>query len=313
VSSGEPVRVAVVGAGRMGRTHLTALAGSAQVKTTAVVEPVQPVREELAAEGLRTYEHLDELLAAGGVEAVLIAAPTDLHAELVACVAAAGLPILCEKPCGLRPEETAGAMRAAADAGVLLQIGYWRRFVPELIALREQLLRGALGELSVISCWQWDAHPPAQAFRVRSGGILLDMGVHEFDQIRWLTGSEIEDVHALPAAATWDPPIAEDPESVVALARLSGGAVATVSLGRRFPHGDCCWLELMGTDGYARKAFMWGEEGTRVFHGALVAQADAFAAAVRGEPQRGATGQDALRAIETAEHAAQSLAVVTER
>jgi myo-inositol 2-dehydrogenase / D-chiro-inositol 1-dehydrogenase len=308
VSSRDPVRVAIVGAGRMGRTHLAALAGSSEVNVAAVVEPVERVRDEVAAGGIGAYATLDALLAAGDVEAVLIAAPTDLHAELVAQVAAAGLPILCEKPCGLRPDETAEAIRAAADADVVLQIGYWRRFVPELGARRQQLVEGALGELSTISCWQWDAHPPAPSFRVRSGGILLDMGVHEFDQIRWLTGQEIEDVQALPAAATWDAAIVGDPESIVALARLSDGAVATVSLGRRFPHGDCCWLELMGTDGYERKLFMWGEDGVHVFHEALVAQADAFAAAVRGEPQRGATGEDALRAIEAADRAAQSVA-----
>lgn len=309
MSSGEPVRVAIVGAGRMGRTHLAVLVGSTEVRATAVVEPVEAVRDELAASGIRAFAGLEELIAAGGVDAVVIAAPTDLHAELVAQVAAAGLPVLCEKPCGLRPEETAEAMRAAAEAGVVLQIGYWRRFVPELVALREQVVGGEFGELSVISCWQWDAQPPPSSFRARSGGILLDMGVHEFDQIRWLTGREIDDVHALAATAMWDAPVAGDPESVVALARLSGGAVATVSLGRRFPHGDCCWLELMGTDGYARRTFMWGDDGLRVFHDALVAQADAFAAAVRGAAQQGATGEDALRAIEAADRAAQTLAV----
>ena len=294
----------------MGRTHLRALSGSRDVRVTGVVEPVAAVRDELTATGLRTFATLDELVAAGDVDAALIAAPTDLHVELVRRVASAGLAILCEKPCGLRPEETAAAMRAAEDAGVLLQIGYWRRFVPELVRLREQLSGGGFGELSVIACWQWDAHPPAPSFRRRSGGILLDMGVHEFDQIRWLTGQEIEEVHALPAAATSEEPVEGDPESIAVLAGLSDGAVATVSLGRRFPEGDCCWLELMGTEGHIRSLFMWGEEGARVFDDALVAQAEAFAAAVRGEAQRGATGEDALRAIEAADRATHALGVV---
>ncbi len=309
MTSGEPVRVAVVGAGRMGRTHLRALAAARGADPAAVVEPVASVREELAAAGLRTHANVEELLAAGGADAALIAAPTDLHVELVAELAASGLPLLCEKPCGLRPGETAEAMRAAGAAGVTLQIGYWRRFVPELVELRAKVVARKLGELSAISCWQWDARPPAASFRARSGGILLDMGVHEFDQIRWLTGQEIEEVHALPASATSEEPVPGDPESVAVLARLSEGAVATVSLGRRFPHGDCCWLELMGIDGHARSLFMWGEAGTQVFHDALVAQAEAFAAAVRGEPQLGATGEDALQAIEAADRAVQSLSV----
>ena len=313
MASGDPVRLAVVGAGRMGRTHLRALSGSRDVQVTGVVEPVSAVRDGLTATGLRTYSTLDELIEAGGVDAALVAAPTDLHVDLVRRIAAAGLPILCEKPCGLRPEDGAEAMRAAEDAGVVLQIGYWRRFVPELVRLREQLMGGRFGDLSLISCWQWDAQPPAPSFRRRSGGLVLDMGVHEFDQIRWLTGQELEEVHALPAAATSDEPVAGDPESVALLARLSAGAVATVSLGRRFPHGDCCWIELMGTADYARSLFIWGEDGIGVFHDALVAQADAFAATLRGEPQRGATGDDGLRAIEAADRAMHSLAAVASR
>ena len=74
-----------------------------------------------------------------------------------------------------------------------------------------------------------------------------------------------------------------------------------------FPHGDCCWVELMGTEGHARELFMWGDAGERVFEDALVAQAEAFADTVRGVPQRGATGEDAVRAIEAAERATRSL------
>jgi myo-inositol 2-dehydrogenase/D-chiro-inositol 1-dehydrogenase len=102
VKSGDQVRVAVVGAARMGRSHLRAFAGTRGAAPAAVVEPVTSVREELAAAGLRTYANVEELLAAGGADAALIAAPTDLHVELVAEPAAAGLPILSEKPCGLR-------------------------------------------------------------------------------------------------------------------------------------------------------------------------------------------------------------------
>jgi len=103
VTSGDQVRVAVVGAGRMERIHLRALAAARGAAPAAVAEPVASVREELAAAGLRTHANVEELLAAGGADAALIAAPTDLHVELVAELAAAGLPILCEKPCGLRP------------------------------------------------------------------------------------------------------------------------------------------------------------------------------------------------------------------
>jgi myo-inositol 2-dehydrogenase / D-chiro-inositol 1-dehydrogenase len=302
MASRSPVRVAVVGAGRMGRTHLAALADAGGIETTAIVEPVDAIRAQLEGSGKRLFASVEELLEAGDIDAVLIAAPTDLHRELVRRFAAARLPVLCEKPCGLGAEETKGTVAMATDAGIVLQIGYWRRFVPALRVLRDRLAAGELGEPLAIGCWQWDGEPPAASFRERSGGILLDMGVHEFDQIRWLTGSELGDVVAVGGGQAEG-----DLDTASAIARLLPDGVASVSLGRMFPHGDCCWVEVMGTRGHVRELFMWGEDGKAVFHHALVAQAEAFAAAVGGGMQEGATGEDAVRAIEAAERATQSL------
>jgi myo-inositol 2-dehydrogenase/D-chiro-inositol 1-dehydrogenase len=312
VVSDRPVRVGLIGAGRMGRAHLKAMADARNVQTAAVVEPVERIREELAALGIRTFADVDALLEAGDVDAVIVAAPTDLHLELVTALARAGLPTLCEKPCGLRSEETAEAVRIAADAGIVLQIGYWRRFVPALVGLRERIAAGALGEPAQIWSWQWDERPPTAAFRARSGGILLDMGVHEFDQIRWLTGQELGDITAIAATVTSEAAVPGDPESVAAVVELSGGAVATVSVGRRLSVCEGCWVEVVGTEGHAREVFVWGDDGPGVIHAAVVAQLEAFVAAVGGAPQQGATGEDALRAIETAERAARSLAVGAE-
>ena len=313
MTTGGPVRLAVLGAGRMGRAHLAALAEARAAVTAAVVEPVPAIREELAAVGIRTYGAVDELLDHGDVDAALVAAPTDLHLELIATLASAGLPILCEKPCGLRAEDTAEAVRIAEDAGVVLQVGYWRRFVPALIELQRRIAAGDVGEPAQVWCWQWDERPPSAAFRARSGGILLDMGVHEFDQIRWLTGQEILDVSAVAATVVSETAVEGDPESVAAVARLSGGAVATISLGRRLSTGEGCWVEVVGTVGHARTMFVWGEGGFGVIHCALVEQIEAFASAVRGGSPGGATGEDALRAIEAAERASQSLGVAAAR
>jgi len=253
------------------------------------------------------YADVQELLAAGGFDAVLVAAPTDLHRDLVATFAEARVSILCEKPCGLTAAETRASTNVVADAGVVLQIGYWRRFVPELVELRERLVAGALGALSLIQCWQWDEQPPSPAFRSRSGGILIDMGVHEFDQIRWLTGQEFEEIAAMASAVAVGAPVPGDPDTVQAQAGLSGGAIATVSLGRRFPPGDSCWVEVMGTDGHTRSEFMSGPDGDAVFLGALISQIEAFVIAARGGEQRGATGADAVHAIDAAERAAATL------
>ena len=304
----EPIRIALVGAGRMGQVHLGALRQSDAIELAGVVEPVARTRAELAVRGVPTYSTVDELLERDRPEGVLIAAPSDQHPALVARFAAAGVPMLCEKPLGIRAEQSLAAARAAAEAGVLLQVGYWRRFVPELRALRERIRAGELGEISQLSCMQWDEQPPSEQFRAHSGGIAVDMGVHEFDQTRWLLGQEFEwmaAAHAGPNSEARDP---ADPDSATLLAQLSSGASATISLGRRFPHADSCWLEVWGTDGYERVTFMWDTAGDEVFRQSMQRQAEAFARALRGAECEGADGADAYAALSAAELAAAALA-----
>jgi myo-inositol 2-dehydrogenase / D-chiro-inositol 1-dehydrogenase len=303
--SADLVRVALVGAGRMGRTHLEALEHADGLGIAGVVEPVASLRESLSKRGYRTFPDASALLHAGGVDAVLIAAPSDLHLELVRRFAAAGLPILCEKPVGVGAEEAIEAAAAVERAGVLMQVGYWRRFVPELCALRARIAAGELGEIYQVSCLQWDAAPPSDGFRAHSGGIAVDMAVHEFDQTRWLTGQEVAWLTATRGAG--GEAAGRDPDVAVILAQLSGGAAATVSLGRTFPHGDCCWIEVFGSAGYERLEFIWGEPGDAVFRAALVAQVEAFAAAVRGAAPVGAGANDAIAALTAAELAGDAL------
>jgi myo-inositol 2-dehydrogenase/D-chiro-inositol 1-dehydrogenase len=267
----------------MGSTHLRALTGTS-LEVVAVVDPVAPGA---------THTDVEQLLDDGGFDGVLVAAPTDLHVALVERFAAAGVPVLCEKPCGPTSGDARRAAHAAAGAGTVLQVGYWRRFVPALAELRERIAAGELGAILALGCWQWDGEPPPTQFRARSGGILVDMGVHELDQIRWLTGAEIVELATAPDSL--------DPDALQGVGRLSSGASATVSLGRWFPHGDCCWVEVMGTHGHVRSEFVWGPAGEQVFLGALAAQAEAFAEAVAGGEQRGATGEDAVRALEAVE------------
>jgi len=292
----------------MGRVHLGALRHSPRIELAGVVEPVARTRAELAVQGIPAYATVDDLLQRNPPEGVLVAAPSDQHEALVATFAAAGIPMLCEKPLGIRAEQSLEAMRSAAEAGVLLQVGYWRRFVPELRALRERIRAGELGEISQLSCMQWDEQPPSEQFRAHSGGIAVDMGVHEFDQTRWLLGQEFEWIAAAPAGRSAEPRDPADPDCATFLGQLSGGASATISLGRRFPHADSCWLEVWGTDGYERLTFMWDTAGDDVFRESMERQAEAFARAIRGGEREGADGADALAALSVAELAAASLA-----
>jgi myo-inositol 2-dehydrogenase/D-chiro-inositol 1-dehydrogenase len=304
------VRLALVGAGRMGATHIEAIGDAAGVTLTAVIDPSEAARARAndIAGGVATFIDLDAAIDAGPIDAVLIAAPSTLHLGLVTACAQRGLAMLCEKPCGTTVAEIDAAAAVTTAAGVLLQIGYWRRYVPELIELRETIAAGGLGEISLLSCWQWDAGPGSPEFRAASGGIAIDMGVHEFDQARWLTGQELGTPSMTASSVTSVAPVPGDVESAEVLVALSGGAVAFISLGRHFPHGDCVWVEVMGTRGHARHDVLWGEAGDAVFRAALRAQVEDFARQVRtGEPGSGASASDARAALAAAEQAQQTL------
>ncbi len=300
-------RIALVGAGRMGQVHLAALQSSEELTVAGVVEPATAIWEQLEAGGVSVHGSVQELLDSTPLDAVLIAAPTDQHPDLVATFAAAGVPMLCEKPVGVTPEDAERATRAAADAGVLLQVGYWRRFVPELRALRERIAAGELGDISLLSCMQWDSGLPSEQFRAHAGGIVVDMGVHEIDQARWLLGAEFDAIAAVPAGPSTQPRPASDPDSAVLLATTSTGAAVTISLGRQFPHSDSCWIEIWGTRGYERIPFMWDADGEEVFRRSMRLQAEAFARAVRGGACEGAQAADAIAAQVVAARAATAL------
>ena len=303
--SEEPFRIALIGAGRMGQTHLAALGRSERVMVTAIVEPVDRTRAELAVRGYRTHADVASLLDAGEFDGVLIAAPTDQHLSLVETLAGAGVPVLCEKPVGTRAADAVAAAAAVERAGVVFQVGYWRRFVPELTALRARIAAGGLGEILQLSCLQWDAAPPSAQFRAHSGGIAVDMAVHELDQARWLTGQDFSSVAAMAGGA--GDRLGSDPDVAAIVVRMSGGTLLTVSVGRIFPPGDCCWVEAFGTAGYERIPFLWGAPGDEVFHAALAAQAEAFADAARGGRRAGAGAADAVAALTAAELAADAL------
>ncbi len=301
---GASFRLGLVGAGRMGQTHLRALKESSDVRIVAVAEPVDALRDSaVTAFGLTGYASVEDLLGAGGIDGVLIVTPSDTHVEVIRSAAKAKLPILCEKPCGISAVDTKMAQRFVTEAGVALQIAYWRRFVPQLQTIRTRIANGELGDVLSISCLQWDGEPPSAAFRARSGGIFVDMGVHEFDQARWLTGSNFTHLAASASKTITDCDVSDDPDSVQVLAELASGSTAFVSLGRHYAGGDMASVEVFGTGDHVLETFLRPEDGEATQLEALRRQASAFATYARGGACEGATVDDAIAALEAATNA----------
>ena len=300
-----PFRLGLAGAGRMGRTHLRALVGSERVAVTAIAEMSAAARSAVAAPGVTLHASVTEMLDAAAADGVLIAAPTDQHGAIIAEVAARGLPMLCEKPCGLTAAAARASAAAAAAAGVPLQVAYWRRFVPGLRRLHDRIVAGELGVIHLVTCYQWDEQPPSAAFRAHSGGIAIDMGVHEFDQLRWLTGQDISRLAVVTSGRA--PDGIADVDGAQAVASLSGGGCGFISLGRYYPAGDAVWAEVFGTRGSERCDVIDPAEGERAQLEALRRQAESFAEFAAGAACAGATAQDAIAALTAAEQVAAAM------
>lgn len=291
----------------MGSFHARTLVGSASIEVIAVTDQNAAAAIEVAAEiGAAAIGSLDELLERRDVAAWLIATPTLTHGDVVRATLDGGLHVLCEKPLSLDATESVELGRLAADRGLVLQVGFWRRFSPPWVSARELIQRGAIGRPLLVRLAQWDADPPPATFcdPAVSGGLAIDCGVHEFDLVEWLTGLGIERVtaHGLPLV---DEAIGAvgDVDNLLAILELEGGAIATVDLTRNCRYGDDVRTEILGADGAifvdllprgrTRLAtatgieVVPGSETADAFAAGVALQAEAFAAAVQ-------TGFDAI-------------------
>jgi myo-inositol 2-dehydrogenase / D-chiro-inositol 1-dehydrogenase len=284
----------------MGRTHLRALKDSTEVTVVAVTEPVEAAAAQLGEQGLAVYPTAEEMFAGSELDGVLIAVPTPQHIDTARKALDAGLPVLCEKPFGLVPEEARETGKLADDRGLALQIAYWRRFVPELVSLRNDLADGKYGNAHLLVCSQWDEAPPPVAFRQDSGGIYIDMGVHEIDEMLWLLGQDVAEVKAQVFPTTEDPLAQNDVDSTQALVMLSGGTSAALSLGRFYEGGDVVSVALFGSKGHTRFDVVSPETGEAPQLQALKLQAEAFARHASGAAPEGTTAEEAARVLEMA-------------
>lgn len=299
----DPVRLALVGLGRMGTVHAKALAALGEVTVVAVADTSSGA---LAAAALlfpaaRLLAEPADALDVDGVEACLLATPTPLHPAQVRAAIAAGLHVLCEKPLSLDPEQSLEIHEAATRAGRILQVGFWRRYAPPWRSAKEALDSGRIGSPLYLRFSQWDADPPPASFcdPAVSGGLAIDCGVHEYDLAEWLSGRRVVRVRAYAAPVVDRSLVAVgDVDNLVAVLELDGGAITTVDLSRNCRYGDDVRSEILGSNGAllidllpSGRARLGTSEGMIDLEGVgvddviatgVANQAAAFVAAIRG-------------------------------
>jgi len=251
---GSPIGVAVVGLGRMGKLHgaeVAARAGRARLVAACDPSPAALADAERRW-GVRGFRQLADLFAGVAPDALVIATPARERGPLIAEAAARGIPIFCEKPLALTLEDARLAARAVESRGVLFQIGFQRRFDRAYLAARRQLEEGAIGDPIAFKAVARDAWElDLEYARVdASGGLLVDMAIHDFDLARWLMGSEVERAAAEGTSLLF-PELRSvgDLDSAVCNLTFRSGAIGNVEASRTGTYGYDIRTEVVGTRG----------------------------------------------------------------
>jgi myo-inositol 2-dehydrogenase / D-chiro-inositol 1-dehydrogenase len=241
------MRVALLGAGRIGRLHAGLLAQTPGIDEVVVADAMPDRASAVAAEvGIRAATSIDEAL--GQAEAVVIAAATTAHASLIREAVGRRLPTFCEKPLAEDLDATLDVAGTIEAAGVPFQLGFQRRFDAGYAEARRLLLGGDLGTLYTFRLAGHDPAPPHEAYIPQSGGLFRDFSIHDFDVLRWMTGQEVAEIYA-DGAVRGFPVFAKygDVDTAVATIRLDDGALGVVTAARHDPLGYDIRAELFGS------------------------------------------------------------------
>jgi myo-inositol 2-dehydrogenase/D-chiro-inositol 1-dehydrogenase len=249
----QQLNVGIIGAGRIGKVHAENLAFRVpEARALAITDLNREAAERVAARcGIPTVaDSVDQILANRAIQAVLICSSTDTHAELIIRAAQAGKHIFCEKPIAHSLGRIDAALAAARQAGVKLQIGFNRRFDPNFARVRAAVANGEIGAPRLLHIISRDPAPPPVSYVKVSGGIFLDMTIHDFDMARFLIGDEVEEIYTA-AGVMVDPAIGEagDLDTALLVLRFRNGVIGTIDNCRQAAYGYDQRAEILGSAG----------------------------------------------------------------
>ena len=243
------INVGIIGVGRIGKLHINNLMQIPSVNIGAITDPFIDV-DWASSRELKIVPDAQAIFSDPKIDAVFILSPSTLHAQQIIQAAQSDKHIFCEKPIALDPLRIREALEAVAIANVKLQIGFNRRFDPNFRHLKDVYKAGKIGDLYMIKIIARDPSPPPAEYVKSSGGIFLDMTIHDFDMVRYLSSSEVVEVYAA-GAVLIDPAIGEagDVDTAITTLTLENGALAVIDNSREAVYGYDQRIELFGSKG----------------------------------------------------------------
>ena len=248
------LRIGVLGVGRIGKMHAELIERQTPGATVSAVYDVYTEGAEAVAAdvGARVASSPDDLIGADDVDAVAICSSTDTHIDLLVAAAEAGKAVFIEKPLSLDLAEVERGVAAVEAAGIPVQVGFNRRFDASHKAVRDRVMAGDVGDVQMVRITSRDPAPPPVEYIKVSGGIFLDMTIHDFDMARFVTGSEVVEVYATGAVMV-DQAIGDagDLDTVVIVMTHENGAITTIDNSRQAVYGYDQRVEVFGSAGLA--------------------------------------------------------------
>ncbi len=253
MSTQPPVRVGLIGTGCIGRLHAEHLATRVRGATLAAVADINLAAAREVATRFRVTSATDDyrqLLQDSSIVAVVICSNTETHTRFIREAAAQGKHVFCEKPIGVDRDNILEAIKAVDKAGVKLQIGFNRRFDPSFAKAREMVTSGKIGQPHILRITSRDPEAPPIEYVKTCGGIFLDMTIHDFDMVRFLSGSEVEEIYAIGGALVL-PEIGRlgEVDTCVVTLRLKNGMLATIDNSLQAVYGYDQRVEVFGSGG----------------------------------------------------------------
>lgn len=254
------LNIGLIGLGRLGQVYARDL--STRIPTTRLVAVADVSGDAVDAAvqryDVRGYTELDGLLADREVDAFVIVSPTHLHAPHTAACAATGKPVFCEKPPSISLDQALAMKKAVEDSGIFFQLGFMRRFDAGYAAAKARIAEGAIGEPVVFKATSRDPFRPSVEYAnpKSSGGMIVDMGIHDFDLARWFMG-EVRRVTAIGGVLAY-PELGEvgDIDNAVVTLEFASGKLGVVDLTRNGIYGYDITTELLGTAGTLRIGYL---------------------------------------------------------
>lgn len=249
------VRIGVLGAGRIGKIHIDNIVSIPEAELVAVADiNMNPELEAwLKAKGVKTISNKPaDVINSKDIDAVVICSSTDTHADFTIAAAKAKKHIFCEKPVDTSVPKVKKALDEVKKAGVKLQVGFNRRFDHNFKRIREYTLAKEIGDVHLVKITSRDPAPPPVSYVKVSGGIFLDMMIHDFDMARFQAGSEVTEVFASGAVLV-DPEIgkAGDVDTAIVTLKFANGAIGVIDNSRKAVYGYDQRVEVFGSKGSA--------------------------------------------------------------